>query len=311
MDAAAANRPVIDPLELARGALSAFSYEADQRACEVHISSLIRQFDRAGVVAASPLDLMRLLREAESLGNGYWIPAPLRVVSLGDSCSLVVGAHPTQELRRHFPSVRRAGAGRVACAGDIALLPVQALASWMGHDGHSAAVWAAMQVEAAAALLAPSVATSDLEEFTVSQRKPSSGNAPGWIRFEARDGLTWQGVRLCRQRTGRTKHRFFLARREAGSMLLEGPPVGDVWRMQYGLAALAGQPLTCILSQASDDERVLTLPLPARGPLQRLLVALCETDPRYFGAKWHCRDEYVPLALEALHELSAEVTQHG
>src|SRR5262245_60852873 len=101
-----AERPQIDRLEFARGALSALSFVSPDTAREVHVNKLHDQFDRAAIahVLAEALGTLQFLREAEPLDGGYWIPAPTRAVPLDEELSLLIGIQPTDELRRHFAS---------------------------------------------------------------------------------------------------------------------------------------------------------------------------------------------------------------
>jgi hypothetical protein len=300
----------LDPLEVARSALCLASYQAQDESQEVHIGRLLGHFDRVGLAASDGLRTLWFLRETESLEGGYWIPAPTRVVRLTDSLCLIVGIHPTDELRRHFPSVRRAGAGRVVASRDVADLPAQSLASWQGEDGSTAPAWAQQTIGAAAGHLVPSILDGEIEVFAVRPRSARGAPEAVWTKA-GEGGCEFRGTQLLRIRTAPTKHRYFLGRSRNKGEFLEGPVVSDVSRLQFGLAALTGQPLRPTLT-ASNGTAMVNLPISAPTALRRLLVALCVEEQRSFGRRWVCKvEECQPLLRAALDDLSGGEMHHG
>ena len=306
--------PVIDPLEFARGTLCSLSFVATDMAREVHVTKLHDHFDRAGVAASMPeaLGTLQFLREAEPLGGGYWIPAPTRVVDLGGKPCLLVGVHPTAELRRHFGSARRAGAGRVVDAEEVMGLPRQSLAEWRGHDGSDASNWARTTIESAMQQFAPSIVGEGVEAFGIRTGRGATAHhrEPAWVRVGDSAVCVWRGVGLFRARTSVTRYRYFLGRHQSESVFLEGSPAREPLRMQFGLAALQDQALT--IKMASSQGAVsISLPISAPTAQRRLLVALCDADMRSFGRAWTCRDpEYLPALRAALQELECETAHH-
>jgi hypothetical protein len=302
--------PFIDPLEFARGTLSALSFVATEAARETHVTRLQAQFERAGVAASmeAALGALHFLREAEPLDGGYWIPAPTRKVDLDGERCLLVGVHPTAELRRHFGSVQRAGMGRVVNAAEVVGLPKQSLAVWRGSDGSNASSWARTTIELAMQQLAPSIVSNGMESFGTTSGRGAAARQrePAWVRAGDSDTCTWQGVGLFRTRTSGTRYRYFLGRHEDKAAFLEGPQVRDSPRMQFGLAALASRALTIKMASSQLAESV-SLPLSAPTSLRRLLAALCEADAQSFGRIWTCRDsQHLPVLQAALQELECE-----
>lgn len=304
--------PIVDPVELARGVLSAVCFVNIDKSREVHVTKLSRYFDRAGIDSADALKTLSFLREAEPLEGGYWIPAPTRTVPLSNGIGLIVAVQPTDELKRHFPSAQRAGQGRITRAAEVANLPIQPLKSWREADGLSAAEWAQSAVKDALNNLAPSVGEGDLQVFGL---KPRAGAANRWEIHWARPGdasvCDWQGVSLFRTRTGQFKHRYFLGRRRGTAEFLEGPTIRDYSRMQYGLAALHGRPLLTELTVVNGATDI-NLPLSPPTSIKRLLTALCDEERRTFGRTWHCRISACESTLyNSLKELSGEVLRRG
>lgn len=304
----------IDYLEYARGVLCFLSFVSTTASREVHVGRLHEQFDRAGIASslADVLETLRLIREAEELGGGYWIPAPIRAVDLGGKHCLLIGVHPTEELRRHFGSARRAGAGRVVDAEEVMGLPRQSVMAWRGHDGLDASTWTRTAIESAIQRLAPSVLDENLEAFGTRTGRAATGrhHEPAWVRVGDSAACTWRGIGLFRSRTSETRYRYFLGRHQGQSSLLEGPPARDPIRMQFGLAALQDHPLTIKIA-SSRDAVSISLPLSAPTALRRLLVALCDADVRWFGRVWICRNpEYLPALQASLQELKCETAHH-
>lgn len=302
--------PVLDPIEYARGSLCAASYVATNEARETHVAKLQNMFERAGLAETmvESLRTMQLLREAEPLGGGYWIPAPLRAVDLGSNYCLLVGPQPTSELQRHFSSVRRAGAGRVIDLVETPELPKQSQAAWRGSDGSDASVWAQSAVDSALKQLAPSLVVDSLEVF--GTRITGKRFEPAWVQPGSGAACEWRGIGLFRAQTGATRYRNFFGKYEAGKEFLEGPAIRDLARLQFGFAALQHQPMTITITAVSGATSI-SLPLAPPRNVRRLLVALCDADPRSFGRVWTCREPvHLPVLLAAIQELTCETAHH-
>lgn len=303
--------PGLDPLEFARGALCATTFVAPDVARETHVAKLHSLFERAGLAPSMEVALgtMQFLREAEPLGSGYWTAAPVRAVELGPDCHLLVGPQPTSELQRHFAGLRRAGAGRVINRAGTAALPRQSQAAWRGSDGNDASAWTRAAINSAMQQLAPSVVAENLQVFAVRQAG-GQRREPLWVAAGSSPPCAWRGVGLFRARTGATRYRSFLGKYETGREFLEGPAVLDVARVQCGLAALQGQPLTTTITAVSGTTSI-SLPVAPPRSVKRLLVALCEADPRSFGRVWTCCvPAYLPVLIKALQELGCETKHH-
>ncbi|MET3479339.1 hypothetical protein ABIC38_005631 [Variovorax sp. 1126] len=301
--------PPLDPLEFARGALCAATFVDAGAARETHVAKLHSLFERAGLAPSmeAALGTMHFLREAEPLGGGYWAAAPVRTVEFAPDCQLLVGPQPTSELQRHFAGLRRVGAGRVMSCAITAALPRQSKATWRGSDGSDARAWTQSAINLAMKQLAPSIVADNLQVFALRQAGRRR-REPVWVPVGSSPPCEWHGIGLFRARTGATRYRYFLGKHE-GKDFLEGPTVLDAARVQYGLAALQSQPVTTTITAISGTTSI-SLPVAPPRSVRRLLVALCEADPRSFGCVWTCCvPAYVPVLLEALQELSCE-TKH-
>lgn len=302
---------VLDPLEFARGVLCATTFVATDQAREAHVARLSPFFERAGMASSMEVELktMRFLREAERLEGGYWITTPVRVVELDSKFNLLVGPQPTSELQRHFANVRRAGSGRVMNGGGTVALPKQSQSDWQGCDGSDARAWTQSAINSAMTQLAPSVVADNLEVFAL-RRAGGRCSEPVWISAGTSTPCVWRGVGLFRVRNSARTYRYFFAKHDYGKAFLEGPNVLDAARVQYGLAALQSQPLTITIKTISGTTSITLQVTPPRS-IRRLLVALCETEPRSFGRVWKCcSPAFLPVLLKALQELSCDREHH-
>lgn len=188
-------------------------------------------------------------------------------------------------------------------------LPRQSQAAWQGSDGNDARAWTQATIASAMKHLAPSVAADNLQGFAVRQAG-GKRREPVWESAGSSPPCEWRGVGLFRVRTSVTRYRYFLGKHKAGKEFLEGPAVLDAARVQCGLAALQSQPLTTTITAITGTTSI-SLPVAPPRSVRRLLVALCEADPRSFGRVWTCCvPAYVPILLEALQELNCETKHH-
>lgn len=305
--------PNFDTVEVARGALAFLSFSTKRSAHEVHTGRVQEIFSRAGLPqhALMPaLEALYDLKEVERLEHGYWLPTPARRIPLNAEACLLVSIAPTTELQRHFQSVRRAGLGRLANTQQVKDLPSQSLQSWIGAWNTDTTTWAQALIESTISEFKPSIASPDLEAFSVkatSRSNHGTRHEPTWLPSMDRRVSVWHGVKLLRSRISSHHYRYFLGRISGNSTLFEGHIVQDNLRLQYGLASLLGQPLTSSVV-LKGDLSYLRLPLAAPRSVKRVLSALCESDPKSFGYRWSCREvEGWPTVNAVLKDLGCEI----
>jgi hypothetical protein len=311
--------PDFDPVEVVRGTVASLSVTDERTVHETNIRRIQQIFSRTGLPShalKSALEDIRALREAEHLGKGYWLPTPTRAVSLYDDTSLLVSIAPTTELQRHFPSVKRAGLGRLVATVHVNHLPIQSLKSWRGASDLDTPTWARAQIESATNNCKPSIAPADIEAFSVktaSRATHSTRREPAWLSIadhRAHRVPEWKSVSLFRTRLGSNTYRYFLGKITRSRALLEGPAVTDPLSMQYGLASLLREPLT-VATRSQDNLIHITLPLSAPRSVRRLLSALCDVDTKTFGYVWLCsQPECWPTTKSALQELGCEIANY-
>jgi hypothetical protein len=129
-----------EPVEVLRAALCALTYRTAEQFEPVHVMRIRGCCERLGLLedVVPLLAILRLLREAEDLGDGYWGPTAPRVVKL-PGCQLLLSPNPTPELHRWYGTViKLAGFGRTADAGANLGLPAQTVDDWIGSPSNLA-----------------------------------------------------------------------------------------------------------------------------------------------------------------------------
>ncbi len=271
---------VLDPVEFARGHLVGLAYRSSTSACEVHVQRLHSAFERAGIAGKLrfALRVLSLMREAEDLGRGYWYPTPLRAVD-GGQLILMVSTSPTGELKRHFPSIRRAGYARVISLSDAEDLPRQSLDQWLGDAPGSTVAWANLELERARAAMGTTLACPHVEFFGVvtsgSRELPTF--SPHWVHDSARAVIHRDGMVLCRERLSAVAFRYFVGQLDEGLLVAESNRAVDADRLQFGLAALAQRNISVIAKRLSDAD-VYFMPAQLPSSERRLLLALGQRD---------------------------------
>ena len=300
----------IDAIEYCRGQLAAFSYVSVTAAREVHVLRLRNSFERAIITPKLryALSVISLMREAQELRGGYWFPTPLRAVPVGGH-AILVGVTPTSELQRHFNGVSRAGYARVLPQQPGLGLPLQELDSWLGLIVPDSAAWAENQLEDANASMGPTIAPANVQFFTVLSKPSSFGitTYPIWAE-SPRDALSsMYGIVLSRTRVGRESFRYFLGRVKGGRLVAEGITPKDTMRMQFGIAALAGRPISV---NAEIDENTSTFHIPVNLPRseRQLILALGVRNVRIKGKAYCVRGAvFASLVASRLRNLGCDL----
>lgn len=300
----------IDPIEYGRGQLAALSCRSTNSAREVHVLRLRNAFERAGIATKLryALMVMNLMREAQELERGFWFPTPLRIVPI-DAQTIIVGVVPTNELQRHFHRVTRAGYSRVLPQEDAEPLPHQELDNWLGLKIRDSVAWSEMQIEEAQASMGPTIHSGNAQFFTVTTKRSSLGTItyPRWADTPSFSLAATHGVVLCRERIGRESFRHFLGRVKAERLVAESLRPRDPVRIQFGLAALAGKPITVsVITHGGNSTFHIPTNLPRAE--HQLLVALGNREMSSTGKAYRVPDgSFVELIAARLRGLGCEV----
>lgn len=240
-------------VEFTRGALCSLSIQEDGSFAPVHVSRIQRSFKKiaaAGLYKAG-LRLIQLLREAEPLRGGYWLPTPFRVVEIDDEC-VFIGATPN--AYGLLGSARMDGLSRFLARDVADRYPRQSLEGWMDLKSQDpASVVAAF----AAAHAHAEVRTSNLVGVTFLN--PIPWRATGHCQFQWCDKavgvLSTEKIAICRQQyQGRV--RYFSARLLKGSVTTEAPINISISRLLFAISHYAGTPVRAISRPGSQGVKV-------------------------------------------------------
>lgn len=268
------------------------------------------------------LDTMEDLRDCEHVGNGYWLPAPVRLVKLSGQNALVVGARPTSELEAELggPIARRGVARTVACADLMEEWTRdsrrwQSLDAWKGFAPSDLSRWLDSERQRARESLVPS--SSEVGEFEVYWPGGARPAQPQWFRWMPADQLPEVPDRLvlCRIRAG-----YFGQRRywwgdftgdRRGPRLKREAEVEPlkVRRLQYALDADCGNP-TSVRIQADSETLSLALRSAVPPEERRLFVAIAsdESDsPGRYPIRLRASKAHADVIKETLRALSVEI----
>jgi hypothetical protein len=295
---------ISDVVEYGRGQLAGLGYVSPNRTREIHVLRLRNAFDRAGIGSSLRyvLRVLDLMREVQQLKDGYWMPTPPRLVPLEDT-GILIAPSPTSELKRHFAAVERAGYARVVSHIREIDLPRQTINEWAGLETVDTKSWACEVVRNASKEMSPTVEPQNVEYFSV--HRISGHSVPHWSAG-ARAAATPDGkIVFCRTRLTENYYRYFWASAKKGKVALESPPPTEIDRLQYGIAALIGCPITVLLG-ANGDGVLLRLFAPVPRPERRLLLGLAVRSGRgktyQFGSTEHAH-----LIVTSLQRLGCEI----
>ncbi len=295
-----------DVVEYGRSQIAALAHVSTNRAREIHILRLRNSFERADIVTRLlyAMRVLSLMREVQELKGGYWVATPARLVPI-ERDAILIAPVPTNELVRHFPDIKRAGYARVVTNSDAIDLPVQRLEDWAGLNCANTKSWAAAIVENASNNMSRTVPPENIEYFATPERR----FGPRW-NSDLRSAATFgDKVVFCRSRLSESRYRFFLGRLDFGRLVYEGPPLQEIDRLQYGLAALAGRPIR-VRTEIVGSSELLRFSTSLPRPERRLLLALAVrigTGPErtyQFHTQSHAR-----LVTERLRALGCEIVK--
>ena len=255
-------------VEFARGTLCSLSTQEDGSFAPVHVSRIHRSFKRFGAAELyrGGLRLIQLLREAEPLHGGYWLPTPYRVVEIEDEF-VFIGATPN--VHGHLGEIRMEGLGRFLMPEVASRFPHQSLNGWMDLATQDPSTTVA---DFMAGHTRAEAKTSNLTDVTYLNL--ISPGTMGRSRFQWSDrvvGVLAAGqIAICRQlRHGRK--RYFSARLGKGGIATEAPVNIPISRLLFAIAREVGTPIRAV---ARLDEKFVEVTVGERLPIEEFRLAL-------------------------------------
>lgn len=272
------------PIEILRAVLCALTYRTPHQFEPVYIGRITSCCERFGLSedVKQYLEILKLLREYEDLGGGYWTPTPQRLVKF-PGCSIVISPNTTAELQRCYPgAIENAGFGRVVVTGGMVALPEQSAHNWIGSPTNLTQ-WVKEQLISTKEKLRPTVhPDGHIEVYRPWTHLTRSGRMEKkrWIALEELNLDICDELLLCRIK-GFTGSRWFFAITRASRVVEECEVSHDQkLRLLYGLDAVHGISAEIRVHKMEHLRRIeLKIPQEER----RLLLALaqkCEGDER-------------------------------
>jgi hypothetical protein len=260
------------------------------------------------------LRYLEQIREVAPLGNGYWLPTPVRLVRLPNTKILLIGGIDTKSLQAHFGNIVHSTTGLVRWikSTDDTMNLVQAgvewqrFEDWVGESETDIRTWTHNLLDKARQLLKPSGSEiTDFEVYIPSSPK----NAPQHFRWRAAPQLTSAPKRLvlCRFRqafvsyylgklTGEKKVRLLS---EIGVEQL-GQEV-EISKLLYGLDALYQCPTYAQFEQPNEKHGKLKFSSRLPTTQLRLLLALAHQISNY---------NKFPLIYEFSNHFKTDIFEH-
>lgn len=237
------------------------------------------------------------------VGNGYWIPCPIRMLRIGHDHAYLLGGAPLQSLSRHVhASIVAVGPLRYVQTSEMTDLPTLTLAQWLEHDEPLAA-WTECMLTRAADELVPQ---ADIEDDTLEIY------APDLYRMRQRSGF-WAparefheaapSLRLFRPKTtpqwtfDRPDYLGVFRKGSQGARLLKAVRIAhDVARrLQFGLDLRYQTSRTLTLRHVGDCYR-LDVKFPPFPKSESRVLGLGWREPKIPDALF-----FAPSALPVLH----------
>lgn len=297
----------VDRLEIVRGALSSLAYCSVTKARPVHVHRLRWFVDRIAseTDTASLLDELELVRDAQRLPGGYWMPSPSRCVPI-ELDQIVVSTATTVELRRQWgDAITIAGISRVA-SGTQVRIATESLEAWMGAPPDTRQ-WAAQVFNAArGSLQRADFKADDIEVFLPLGRL----RGPGWERCpSALQRIEDDALVLCRSAPGVPVTPMFIARCSRQGLTHQASVrPSDRRRLRWGASLLMGHRVKVPLLQEDGEGARFDVFRELPTEETRLLSALGTIErPADGGARFRVQRKFLPVIRRTLARLGIDL----
>ena len=296
-----------EQLDPTRAALCVGSYIGPNNYAAVHFSRIASLAERFGQEeqVISTLETLSLLREAQHVGDGYWVPTPDRLISLATDESLIISSSPTEHIiGRYGASTKIVGAGRSVRDAQCASASVLAVSDWMAAPEDTIA-WAREMFKRAVEEMRETTQTSQgVAVFApwLKVRNPSKSSTLWRLAEEVT--LAENQVVICRTVTD---HRWFFAKFSGRRIEFEAPITADKLRLLYATCVEVGY-RTTVPVRMRDGLLGIGLSAPLPDPEERLVYALSRlTDPE--TKHYTFRPRHLPLLQTYLGTLGLDLKE--
>jgi hypothetical protein len=293
-----------ESLDAVRSALCSLSWLGPNDSRPAHIHSIGALVARLGHVDshASGLRTLSLIREAQHVGGGYWVPAPERIIKLAHNY-LIVSPNPTTALTRFFGPIKTAGACRTMDGLPSASTNLYSLENWIDAPT-DLPLWTKTVIADATHTLRDTMQPAEEILVYVPWLARMGRNYEGpWRNFQ--DVSNRIGNRLVVCKTPSNQRRFF-GEIVGGRIVREAEINVDRLRLSYGINVLSSF-RSRVFARSLDSifEAELSMPLPeAEARLINALAVRTESEiPTY-----RFSEMYAGLIGSALSNLGIDLT---
>lgn len=255
-------------LEFARGTLYSLWASKHGGDKEVHVTRIRSAFAKLGVPALHRvgLKLLALLREAEPIFGGYWLPTPFRVVEI-EGWPAFVGAVPL--ALGYLGNTKNEGLCRLLSADMAAGFPRQSIESWMGIPPTESASLVDSFFREHLGKAVPTEIPVELEYLSIVVGGPGFGRRFAW-ELRPRPVLAGHQVAICRQ-THAGVQRYFSAGLRSGHVVTEAAIDQSIPRLLFALASHAGMP---VVAKVRHGHEATEVTVAERLPVEEYRLAL-------------------------------------
>ena len=219
------------------------------------------------------------LREVQSLGNGFWLPAPSRSVPLNEGY-LIISPLPTAHLPVELELQNGFGLGRVAKL-PFADAPIQSIEDWMGSP-RSLLAWIQRELSVVEKSLVRTVLELENLEFYVPWSKDPSlkFSMRNWIKAFDIPLSSRGNILLARSTDGVMASYFWCTFRDG--ILFESQisvKSDEIIRIQFALEILNNAAWRELSLREYKDKLNFNCRFPLPSDIDRFLIAIGEREP--------------------------------
>jgi hypothetical protein len=290
-------------LEYTRGVLYSLSFDREGQARPVHVSRIRNAFEDLGVPSLYRvgLQLLRLLREAESLFGGYWLLAPFRVV-LAKSGQIFIGAVPSAS--GHLGPVSEKGLARLITDETAARFPRQSIEGWMGGPVSSSAQYvrefvSAHQQHAAPAIDSPEIEYLHLIVRGVAARRALWSRTPFALLFNEQIGI-------CRL-ADHGIYRYFSADIRRSTVNAEMTLQHSLPRLVFAIAKLNGNPFRVDIRESGSTHLIRVSERLPNEEFRLALLLANEINRQGVTTEYGIESELAPMLLDKLEDMGCQL----
>ncbi len=259
-------------IEVVRAAVAACSRIGDSDARPVHtarLNSFVAKYGIDSDSVESGLRALALIKELHSLPNGFWLPAPLRLVPIGAHV-VVLSPQPSESLTANLRVFGGPGIARMAEDLKRTDIPTEPLGAWIDAPSDTVG-WAHRKFEAADAGAQSFIGDLPARALLPTGKDGRFSWQPASLPSDLPIDRRWY---LCESINPRLP---MLLRRTSSSDTEEfNCSWSEARRLRYAIPAMYGKPLRMKFDRQAGVVHTFAGALPT--PERRLMTAIADVE---------------------------------